>query len=89
MLKGIYQHGMGSWDAISMDTSLKLGDKILLNGSKAQLKRVNTRAEYLLKVLKKQIDFKSGVVRSFRMSNFFITSTVITTMCYYGVIVHI
>ncbi|XP_032673674.1 chromodomain-helicase-DNA-binding protein 1 isoform X3 [Odontomachus brunneus] len=64
LLRGIYQHGMGSWDAISMDTNLKLGDKILLNGSKAQLKRVNTRAEYLLKVLKKQIDFKLGVTRA-------------------------
>lgn len=65
LLRGIYQHGMGSWDAIKMDSSLKLGDKILFNGSKVQLKRVNTRAEYLLKVLKKQIDLKSGVVRLF------------------------
>lgn len=65
LLRGIYQHGMGSWEAIKMDASLKFGDKILTNGSKVQLKRVNARAEYLLKVLKKQMDLKLGVVRSF------------------------
>ncbi|XP_014471467.1 PREDICTED: chromodomain-helicase-DNA-binding protein 1 isoform X3 [Dinoponera quadriceps] len=64
LLRGIFQHGMGSWEAIKMDTSLKLGDKILFNGSKVQLKRINTRAEYLLKVLKKQIDVKLGVTRA-------------------------
>lgn len=56
---------MGSWEAIKMDASLELGDKIFPNGSKVQLKRVNARAEYLLKILKKQIDLKLGVVRSF------------------------
>ncbi|XP_018355978.1 PREDICTED: chromodomain-helicase-DNA-binding protein 1 isoform X2 [Trachymyrmex septentrionalis] len=61
LLKGIYQHGMGSWEAIKTDTSLKLGDKIFPNGNKVQLKRVNARAEYLLKILKKQIDLKLGV----------------------------
>lgn len=67
LLRGIYQHGMGSWEAIQMDASLKLGDKIFPNDSKAQLKRVNARAEYLLKVLKKQMDLKLGVVKSFYM----------------------
>ncbi|CAK9826197.1 Chromodomain-helicase-DNA-binding protein 1 [Anthophora retusa] len=61
LLRGIYQHGMGSWEAIKMDNSLKLGDKLLPNGSKLQLKKINARAEYLLKVLKKQIDSKLGV----------------------------
>ncbi|XP_070171806.1 chromodomain-helicase-DNA-binding protein 1 isoform X3 [Polyergus mexicanus] len=63
LLRGIYQHGMGSWEAIKMDASLELGDKIFPNGSKVQLKRVNARAEYLLKILKKQIDLKLGVTR--------------------------
>lgn len=63
LLRGIYQHGMGSWEIIKMDNNLKLGDKLLPNGSKLQLKKINTRAEYLLKVLKKQIDSKLGVVR--------------------------
>ncbi|OAD56154.1 Chromodomain-helicase-DNA-binding protein 1 [Eufriesea mexicana] len=61
LLRGIYQHGMGSWEAIKMDNNLKLGDKLLPNGSKLQLKKINARAEYLLKVLKKQIDSKLGV----------------------------
>lgn len=65
LLKGIYQHGMGSWEAIKMDNSLKLGDKIFPNGSKLHLKKVNARAEYLLKVLKKQMDSKLGVVRNY------------------------
>ncbi|XP_031835828.1 chromodomain-helicase-DNA-binding protein 1 isoform X4 [Nomia melanderi] len=63
LLRGIYQHGMGSWEAIKMDSSLKLGDKILPN-SKLQLKKINARAEYLLKVLKKQIDTKLGVTKA-------------------------
>ncbi|XP_070517444.1 chromodomain-helicase-DNA-binding protein 1 isoform X3 [Cardiocondyla obscurior] len=61
LLKGIYQHGMGSWETIKTDASLELGDKISPNGNKAQLKRVHARAEYLLKLLKKQIDLKLGV----------------------------
>ncbi|KAH0948725.1 hypothetical protein HN011_010172 [Eciton burchellii] len=63
LLRGIYQHGMGSWEAITTDANLELGDKIFPNGNKVQLKRVNTRAEYLLKILKKQIDLKLGVAR--------------------------
>ncbi|XP_050480043.1 chromodomain-helicase-DNA-binding protein 1 isoform X1 [Bombus huntii] len=64
LLRGIYQHGMGSWEIIKMDNNLKLGDKLLPNGSKLQLKKINTRAEYLLKVLKKQIDSKLGVTKA-------------------------
>ncbi|KAL6265265.1 hypothetical protein P5V15_002045 [Pogonomyrmex californicus] len=63
LLRGIYQHGMGSWEAIKTDINLELGDKISPNGNKVQLKRVNARAEYLLKILKKQIDLKLGVAR--------------------------
>ncbi|XP_076760989.1 chromodomain-helicase-DNA-binding protein 1 isoform X3 [Xylocopa sonorina] len=64
LLRGIYQHGMGSWEAIKMDSNLKLGDKLFPNGSKLQLKKINARAEYLLKVLKKQIDSKLGVTKA-------------------------
>lgn len=71
LLRGIYQHGMGSWEAIRLDASLKLGDKILPhNESKPQVKQLNTRAEYLLKVLKKQMDLKLGVVSRFLLFNF-------------------
>lgn len=68
-MKGIYQHGMGSWEAIKMDESFKLGDKILTNGSKAEIKRIQARGEYLLKILKKQMDLKLGVVRYFNISS--------------------
>ena len=65
LLRGIYQHGMGSWEAIKADASLKLSEKLQANGSKSQWKRISARGEYLLKVLKKQIDAKLGVVRNF------------------------
>ncbi|XP_024942865.1 chromodomain-helicase-DNA-binding protein 1 isoform X3 [Cephus cinctus] len=64
LLRGIYQHGMGSWEAIKMDATLKLGDKILPNDCKPQVKQLNARAEYLLKVLKKQMDLKLGLTRT-------------------------
>ncbi|XP_046601523.1 chromodomain-helicase-DNA-binding protein 1 isoform X1 [Neodiprion lecontei] len=65
LLRGIYHHGMGSWEAIKLDANYKLGDKILPhNDSKPQVKQLNTRAEYLLKVLKKQMDLKLGVTRT-------------------------
>lgn len=65
LLRGIYIHGMGSWEAIKADASLKLNEKLQANGSKSQWKRISTRGEYLLKVVKKQIDQKLGVVRIF------------------------
>lgn len=55
---------MGSWEAIKADPSLKLNEKLQGNGSnKLQWKRISTRGEYLLKVLKKQMELKLGVVR--------------------------
>lgn len=64
ILKGIYQYGIGSWEAIKMDPSLGIGDKILANeDKKPQAKHLQTRAEYLLKILRKQLDNKSGVTK--------------------------
>ncbi|XP_017774812.1 PREDICTED: chromodomain-helicase-DNA-binding protein 1 isoform X2 [Nicrophorus vespilloides] len=63
ILQGIYQYGMGSWEQIKMDPSLGIGDKILSNeDKKPQAKHLQSRAEYLLKVLKKQQDLKKGSV---------------------------
>lgn len=63
VLQGIYQYGIGSWEAIKMDPSLGISDKILANeDKKPQAKHLQTRAEYLLKVLRKHLDSKSGVV---------------------------
>ena len=68
LLRGIFIHGMGSWEAIKADASLKLSEKLQANVSKSQWKRISGRGEYLLKVLKKQIDQKLGVVRIFNFT---------------------
>ncbi|XP_060804786.1 chromodomain-helicase-DNA-binding protein 1 isoform X2 [Amyelois transitella] len=61
LLAGIYQYGMGSWEAIKMDSSFEIGDKILTNeDKKPQAKHLQSRAEYLLKVIKKLLDQKNG-----------------------------
>ncbi|XP_048736383.2 chromodomain-helicase-DNA-binding protein 1-like isoform X3 [Ostrea edulis] len=62
LLKGIYEYGMGSWEAIKMDPELQLHDKILPDGSdfKPQGKHLATRADYLLKVLKKNSGQENG-----------------------------
>lgn len=63
LLKGIYQYGLGSWEAIKMDPSLGISDKILLpEEKKPQAKHLLSRSEYLLKVLKKFLDQKKGLV---------------------------
>ncbi|KAI0207728.1 Chromodomain-helicase-DNA-binding protein 1 [Lamellibrachia satsuma] len=57
LLKGIYEYGMGNWEAIKMDPELRLYDKVLPDGQmKPQSKHLHTRAEYLLKVLRKHIE---------------------------------
>lgn len=62
LLQGIYQYGMGSWEQIKMDPSLGIGDKILSNeNKKPQAKHLQSRAEYLLKVLKRQLEMKKGI----------------------------
>lgn len=57
LLKGVYEYGMGNWDAIKLDSALKLQDKILPDGDlKPQAKHLQTRTEYLLKVLLRLTD---------------------------------
>lgn len=64
LLQGIYQYGMGSWEQIKLDPALGLGDKILFNDDKKpQAKHLQSRAEYLLKILKKQIELKKGITK--------------------------
>lgn len=54
LLTGIYLYGLGSWEAMKIDTALGLSDKILSNeDKKPQAKHLQARAEYLLKMLKK------------------------------------
>uniref|UniRef100_A0A2C9JCR5 Uncharacterized protein n=2 Tax=Biomphalaria glabrata TaxID=6526 RepID=A0A2C9JCR5_BIOGL len=56
LLKGIYEYGIGSWEAIKMDESLGLSDRILPDGElKPQAKHLQTRVDYLLKAMKKDV----------------------------------
>ena len=64
LLCGIYQYGIGSWESMKMDPSLNLGDKILSNDNKKpQAKHLQSRAEYLLKIIKKNVELKRGNVK--------------------------
>uniref|UniRef100_A0A1I8MBI8 Chromodomain-helicase-DNA-binding protein 1 n=1 Tax=Musca domestica TaxID=7370 RepID=A0A1I8MBI8_MUSDO len=61
LLCGIYQYGIGSWEQMKMDPSLKLTEKILHNDDrKPQAKHLQSRAEYLLKIIKKNLETKKG-----------------------------
>lgn len=61
LLRGVYEYGMGNWESIKMDPSLELGDKILPDGEqKPQAKNLQTRCDYLLKILKRITLSKSG-----------------------------
>lgn len=52
---------MGSWEAIKMDSSFEIGEKILTNeDKKPQAKHLQSRSEYLLKLIKKLLDQKNG-----------------------------
>lgn len=66
LLRGIYEHGMGSWESIKMDPNLGLTTKILPDGEelKPQCKHLQSRADYLLKLLRRvharQMALKEG-----------------------------
>lgn len=56
LLRGIYEYGMGSWEQIKGDPALNLDDKILLGEDvKPQAKHLESRAQYLLKLIKKHM----------------------------------
>ncbi|TKS73409.1 Chromodomain-helicase-DNA-binding protein 2 [Collichthys lucidus] len=56
LLLGIYEHGFGNWDLIKTDPDFKLADKANDPSKKPQGKQLQARAEYLLKLLKKEQD---------------------------------
>lgn len=67
LLCGIYQYGIGSWEQMKIDPSLHLTEKILINdGRKPQVKHLQSRAEYLLKIIKKNVELKKGLERKLR-----------------------
>ncbi|XP_023671128.1 chromodomain-helicase-DNA-binding protein 2 [Paramormyrops kingsleyae] len=60
LLLGVYEHGYGNWDLIKTDPELKLSSKILPDDpdKKPQAKQLQTRSDYLLKMLKKELESK-------------------------------
>uniref|UniRef100_A0A3B4CKF9 DNA helicase n=1 Tax=Pygocentrus nattereri TaxID=42514 RepID=A0A3B4CKF9_PYGNA len=62
LLLGIYEHGYGNWDLIKTDSDLKLSEKILPDdpAKKPQAKQLQMRADYLLKMLKKDLENKDA-----------------------------
>lgn len=54
---------MGSWEQLKGDPALNLGDKILLEGDlKPQAKHLESRAQYLLKLIRKTQGFVASKV---------------------------
>lgn len=67
LLCGIYQYGIGSWEAMKMDPSLGISDKMLSNDNKKpQVKHIQSRAEYLLKIIRKSVESKKGLTKNRR-----------------------
>ena len=62
LLRGIFDYGLGSWEAIKMDPGLGLTQIILPDGhdAKPQAKHLLNRAEYLLKLLGKMYEQQQG-----------------------------
>lgn len=58
LLCGIYQYGIGSWESIKVDPHFSLSDKILPANikKKPQSKHLQSRSEYLLKIIKKHLE---------------------------------
>jgi len=62
LLRGIFDYGLGSWEAIKMDPGLGLTQIILPDGhdAKPQAKHLLNRAEYLLKLIGKMHEQQQG-----------------------------
>ncbi|XP_072453470.1 chromodomain-helicase-DNA-binding protein 1 isoform X6 [Notamacropus eugenii] len=62
LLIGIYEYGYGSWEMIKMDPDLSLTHKILPDDpdKKPQAKQLQTRADYLIKLLNKDLAKKEA-----------------------------
>ncbi|XP_041706301.1 chromodomain-helicase-DNA-binding protein 1 isoform X2 [Coregonus clupeaformis] len=71
LLIGIYEYGYGSWEMIKMDPDLNLTHKLLPDDpdKKPQAKQLQTRADYLIKLLskdlaKKEVQRQTGTANS-------------------------
>ncbi|XP_004625477.1 chromodomain-helicase-DNA-binding protein 1 [Octodon degus] len=63
LLIGIYEYGYGSWEMIKMDPDLSLTHKILPDDpdKKPQAKQLQTRADYLIKLLSRDLAKKEAL----------------------------
>jgi len=69
LLAGIYEYGLGSWEQIKADKDVGLGGKILLNAScKPQVKHLDVRAAYLLRMLSR-LEGKSKPKKTVRLKS--------------------
>ena len=56
LLAGVYEYGYGSWEAIKMDPTYALADKILPDGDlKPQAKQLQSRVDNLLRTMSRKI----------------------------------
>ena len=56
LLAGVYEYGNGSWEAIKMDPTYALADKILPDGDlKPQAKQLQSRVDYLLRLIARKL----------------------------------
>uniref|UniRef100_A0AAY4CZJ8 DNA helicase n=1 Tax=Denticeps clupeoides TaxID=299321 RepID=A0AAY4CZJ8_9TELE len=76
LLIGIYEYGYGSWEMIKMDPDLNLTHKLLPDDpdKKPQAKQLQTRADYLIKLLskdlaKKEAQRQAGTVSDYGQNN--------------------
>uniref|UniRef100_A0A8C1KRK9 Chromodomain helicase DNA binding protein 1 n=1 Tax=Cyprinus carpio TaxID=7962 RepID=A0A8C1KRK9_CYPCA len=76
LLIGIYEYGYGSWEMIKMDPDLNLTHKLLPDDpdKKPQAKQLQTRADYLIKLLskdlaKKEAQKQAGTVNPYSFYN--------------------
>ncbi|KAJ8287325.1 hypothetical protein GJAV_G00050250 [Gymnothorax javanicus] len=62
LLIGIYEYGYGSWEMIKMDPDLNLTHKLLPDDpdKKPQAKQLQTRADYLIKLLSRDLAKKEA-----------------------------
>lgn len=56
LLIGVYEHGLGNWESIRSDPGLGLSSKILPSNKsmKPQSSHLQTRVDYLLKLLQEE-----------------------------------
>uniref|UniRef100_A0A673C0X5 Uncharacterized protein n=1 Tax=Sphaeramia orbicularis TaxID=375764 RepID=A0A673C0X5_9TELE len=75
LLIGIYEYGYGSWEMIKMDPDLNLTHKLLPDDpdKKPQAKQLQTRADYLIKLLSKDLAKKEAQKQAGTVSVQFLT----------------